>query len=291
MNPIPNPGDPGSEPYYGHEERRRRIHARYEAGGAALASTTVHLRHHRAVKSASTAYAEAVRPAMAAPKPAASSSSAAPSAANTTKSAPAAAPPPAAKGDAVAVLQTALADDLRGAAVLSAPAKFQPGQPADVTLSVPASFADTIKSEAQKQGLADAAASVSLGAVLTGEGFTAVPADLQSALLTSGQPTQFHWTVTAAPGAHGPLQASVTATLLGGGSTLLNLGSVEKTPEAGFKLSPRVIGAGLLILFAILLSAWLFPGRRSARAAIARRGRRPSRPLDMTPDPTEPREL
>ncbi len=197
--------------------------------------------------------------------------------------------PPAPSGDRtanLATLQTTLTDAVGKTAVLTAPARFTANQPADVSLTIPAGFADTLRGDAQKVGLGDAAASVNMTALLSGDGFSVTPDDTQSAPLTVGQPTEFHWTVTAMAGAKGPLHADVGADLLGGGSDKLALGSVQKAAGMGVKLTPRVIGASLLVLIAALVVAWLARGRGPTRPASARRASRRAarggRPLDMS---------
>jgi hypothetical protein len=56
----------------------------------------------------------------------------------------------------------------------------------------------------------------------------------------------------------------------------------------GIKLTPRVIGASLLVLIAALVVAWLARGRGPTRPASARRASRRAarggRPLDMSAD-------
>jgi uncharacterized iron-regulated membrane protein len=163
---------------------------------------------------------------------------------------------------------------------LSAPANFTANQPADVVLTIPAGFADTLKEEAQKDGLADAAASAKMTALLAGDGFTVSPKDTQSAPLTAGQPTEFRWTVIAQAGAKGPLHADVGVDLLGGGSDRLALGSVEKTAALGSKLVARIIGASILVLIAALLVAWLARGSGPSRPASGRPAPRNGRPID-----------
>jgi len=202
--------------------------------------------------------------------------------------------PPAASGDRtanLATLQTTLTDTVGKTAVLTAPARFTANQPADVSLTIPAGFADTLHGEAQKDGLGDAAASVNMTALLSGDGFSVTPDDTQSAPLTTGQPTEFHWTVTAMAGAKGPLHADVGADLLGGGSDKLALGSVQKAAGMGIKLTPRVIGASLLVLIAALVVAWLARGRGPTRSVAARRASRRAarggRPVDMGSGPVD----
>jgi hypothetical protein len=200
-----------------------------------------------------------------------------------------AAPAPATGADRstrLAALQSALTDAVSKGAALKAPDRFTANQPADVTLTVPAGFADTLRTEAQKNGLSDAAASVNLTAVLSGDGFSVTPDETQSQPLTVGQETTFRWTVTAQPGAKGPLHADVGADLLGGGSDTLALGSVQKAAGLGVKLTPRVVGAAILVLILALVVVWLARGRGGpSRPASARRASRNARggarPLDM----------
>jgi hypothetical protein len=238
------------------------------AAGAAAGVLAMDAKHAavQAKQAATTAYAAKIAPPKAVP----------------------AAPVPAPSGDRatnLASLQTTLTDAVGKTAVLTAPARFTANQPADVSLTLPAGFGDTVKSESQKDGLGDAAASVNMTALLSGDGFSVTPDDTQSAPLTIGQPTEFKWTVTAQPGAKGPLHADVGADLLGGGSDKLALGSVQKAAGMGIKLTPRVIGASLLVLIAALVVAWLARGRGPTRSATARRASRRAarggRPLDM----------
>ena len=192
----------------------------------------------------------------------------------------------------LAALQASLTDAVSKAGVLTTPARFTANQPADVSLTLPAAFAETMRKEADKQGLSDAAASVNMTSVLAGDGFSVTPDDTQSQPLTVGQPTEFHWTVTATPGAKGPLHADVGADLLGGGSDTLSLGTVQKNAGMQLKMTPRMLGAGILALIVILVLGWLARGRNTpSRSASARRaGRRArgaggyARPLDMSTD-------
>jgi hypothetical protein len=161
------------------------------------------------------------------------------------------APPPASRLDRstrLSALQSSLTDAISKGAALTAPQRFTANQPADVSLTIPAAFADTLRNEAQKNGLSDAAASVNMNVVLSGDGFSVTPDETQSLPLTVGQPTEFRWTVTAQPGAKGPLHADVGADLLGGGSDTLALGSVQKQAGFGVKPTPRMVGAAILVL-------------------------------------------
>ncbi len=197
------------------------------------------------------------------------------------------------RGAKLQALQTALRDAVTRRAELSAPDRPPAGQPSDVTLTLPADFAKTVRDEAAKAGLADAAATVNLTAQLTGEDYAITPGETQAQPLTVGQPTEFHWTATAQPNAKGPLRADVGADLLGAGSESLTLGAVTRSDGGGLRLSSRVWGAGLLLLIALIVVAWLSRGNRSparrdaARrsAARSRNGLSGDRPLDMTRTP------
>ena len=187
------------------------------------------------------------------------------------------------RGAKLQTLQTALAGAVGAKAVLNSPGKLVANRPADVSLSLPADFAETVRSEAGKVGLADAAASANVTALLSGDGYAITPDETQSQPLTVGQPTEFHWTVTAQPDAKGPLRADVGADLLGGGSETLSLGTVVKSGATGFQLTPRAIGAIILALIVILVLAWLGRGRSTPARPVQVRRREDytGRPLDI----------
>jgi hypothetical protein len=285
MAPIPNPGDPGSEGYYPGRGPGHRVHAHLFA--------------------APPAYAAAPPPPPPPPQP--------PAYADAEDSTPPPAPPLAKKDYAraqtpqgpvkpstppkgvkpappansldrptrLAALQSALTHAISKGALLTAQQRFTANKPAGVSLTVPATFADTLRNEAQKNGLSDAAASVNLNVGLSGDGFSVTPDETQSQPLTVGRPTEFRWTVTAQPGAKGPLHAEVGADLLGAGSDTLALGSVQKQAGFGVKSTPRMVGAAILVLILALVVMWLARGRGSSRPASARRAARDLRPLDM----------
>ena len=200
------------------------------------------------------------------------------------------------RGERLQRLQAALKDAVAAKATLSTPDSRLAGQPADVTLTLPAAFAQTVRAEAEKAGLGDAAASVNLTAQLAGDGYAITPGETQSQPLTVGQPTEFHWTATAQPNTKGPLRADVGADLLGGGSESLALGQVVTSSGGGLRLTSRAVGLGLLVLIVVVVLAWLSrsrgrtPAQRaSARASVAReRNGLNTRPLDMTGRPVEP---
>ena len=300
MAPIPNPGDPGSEGYYPSSSHDRRVHTHLYASAPPVYAAPRPAPAPRAA--AKSDYAKASPPPVVKPytppkdyKPAPPPAAAvAPPKTDQAKAAPPPKPtpatsavPPAPVGDRaahIAALTAALTDSVSKSAVLAAPERFTANQPADVTLTLAASLADTLRAEAQKDRLADAAASVNMTAILSGDGFSVTPDQTQSQPLTAGQPTEFRWTVTAQPGAKGPLHADVGADLLGSGSDTLALGSVQKQAGPGVKPTPRMIGAAILVLFLALVVVWLARGRTPSRSATARkaaRAARTDRPLDM----------
>jgi hypothetical protein len=183
---------------------------------------------------------------------------------NTTGNATAAAGTPAQR---YAALQTALATVIAREATLDAPAHFEPGQAADVTLNVPSDFAQTLRQEAARQDLSDQTASVNLTSTLAGDGYTVTPAEPQSQPLTLGAQTVFHWKVTAQPNAKGPLQASLNADILSDGQTLA-LGPVKLA--AANRWTGRVVGVGLLVLIALILLGWAAQRKRPATSGGAK---------------------
>jgi hypothetical protein len=185
-------------------------------------------------------------------------------------------------------LETALAEAVSKTAKLTAPSKLEPGMPAEVSLALPAEFADTVKAEAEKTGLGDAASSVNLTAVLSGEGYVVMPDETQSLPLVTGKPTQFRWSVTPGAAAKGPLKADLGADLLGGGSDTLNLGAVSSSNGLDLGNNPlRLVGYGIFAVIAAALIAWLLRGRNTppprstAQRRTARRAVRNDKPFDL----------
>lgn len=166
-------------------------------------------------------------------------------------------------------LQTALTTDIAHGAILNAPRQIQPGQTADVTLTIPGDFAQTLRTEAASQNLSDQATSANLEATLSGDGYAIVPNETQALPLTLGAPTVFHWKVTpqsTAQGAtQGPLHADLHANLLAA-NHVLNLGSI-KTHGGMFG---RVIGVGLLVVIALVLLGWVTRSRRPTPSSGAK---------------------
>ena len=197
---------------------------------------------------------------------------------------PAAPPSPA----SVAALQTAVAKLAAQAAVLTPPATVTVNQSGEATLTLPATFADSLKQEAAKAGLGDAAASANLTARLTGENYTVTPDETQSAPLMAGQPTVFHWTVIPTAAKPGPLTAKLGADLLSGGAATLDLGTIGKPgPAVGGNPELRWIGVGLLVLVGLVVLAML-TRRRDSGATLSsadrrafRKAVRNGRPVDL----------
>lgn len=285
MAPIPNPPEPERRARFHrhhrrtyrfapatrrmHPRRARRAHMRAAHGRTAMApvrrspprlrtATATHARHTGVAKPhASTSAATAAKP-----------------------DAGAAASP---RADRVAALQTALGGAATGTAVLAAP-HFAVNTPTDVTLTVPASFADTLRTEAGRQGLADDAASAALTSRLSGDGYVVIPDAAQRQVIVAGQPTVFHWTATQQPGARGPLQAQLGAQLLGGGQDQLDLGVIKAGPSGG--AGWKIVGGVLLALvIALVIALFTRSGRKQPAVVARRRDVGVQRPFDMGGDP------
>lgn len=201
---------------------------------------------------------------------------------------PATAPPltaPQDRATKLAGLQTVLTAELAKAAKFQAPERFTAGAPAEVTLEIPAEFSDVVMAEAEKSGLSDVAGSVNLTSVLSGDGFSVTPAEMAAQPLTPGQPTRFTWQVTAMRGAKGPLHADMGADLAGAGAESLDLGSLKVADGLG-GLSPRILGAGLLVLIAALVVGWLAKGRKAPPAKRPEASRPPPPAPEPKPAPT-----
>ncbi len=290
--PVPNPVEP--EP---HHRRHARLWAYGEAQpvaphhhvGAPHSDGRWHVVGpavaHNAPAHVAVAAAPSAAPAVAPPHHAVASPAAAPHKA-ATPVAPVAPPtagntitnitdnatgaPSGADADRYNSLQSALSNLIGIDAVLATPDHFQPGQAVDVTLTLPANFAQQAHDEASKAGLADAAGSVNINAHLTGTGFTIVPDQAQAQPLLLGQPTVFHWKVTPTAAAVGAVKADLTADLLTVGHSL-PLGSVQSQATINnFHLSGRLIGVGLLILVLVIVAGWLV-SRGSKGPAFRRR--------------------
>ena len=164
------------------------------------------------------------------------------------------------EADRYEALGKSLKDAFANGAQIQAPAHMEANQAADVTLTLPADFAQTVQSEAAKQGLASAMATVNLIGALSGDGYTIVPSDPQTLPLKQGQATVFHWKVTPTGAGRSPLTASLKAAAAGDNHTL-DLGS--KSTGSG-SATGRVVGIGLLALIALVLLGWAAQRRRPA---------------------------
>lgn len=112
-------------------------------------------------------------------------------------------------------LQTAVASEAtKGATLATAPSLAQ-GQAGQVTLSLPATLGDLIRTEAAKLGLAKAASKTSAYADLRGQGYEITPNGRQTAVVNAGQPTTFAWQVKPTDVAKGPLKTEFGVALDG----------------------------------------------------------------------------
>lgn len=171
--------------------------------------------------------------------------------------------PTAEAASKLSALSAALGPVIASRAVLKGVEGLKTGAPGDVSLSVPPDFGDGLRNEAKRSGMAESATSAAVTAKLTGDGYAVSPSEAQSQPLMSGKATDFRWTVTKMEAARGPLQAEIGADLLGGGKQHLDFGAITGKAPAGFRLSPRALGVGLLLLVVILAGALMSGGRRS----------------------------
>ncbi len=307
MAPIPNPPETPRRTYRAAPAHRasrpygytRRVHRVYAAGATySYAATPARVRPIRHAAAPAMRHAAASPYTAAATHPAltsvtgAATASARHAAAATAhrhggKATPAAASA-APRADRLASLQTTLGGAMASSAKLDTP-HFVAGTPADVSLTVPASFAETLRTEAGRQGLADDAASVALIARLAGDGYVVIPDTVQRQMLAAGQPSVFHWTVTQQQGARGPLQAGIGAQLMGGGGQdQLDLGVVKVAQASG--MGWKVVGAILLLVVLAAIVALIARAGGGSNAPERRRRypneMRPApRPFDMSDAP------
>lgn len=167
-------------------------------------------------------------------------------------------------------LQTALAAALLRGAVFKAPDRFPVGKAVEVSLVVPASFFDALKTSAETDGLADAATTAALSARLVGRAFTVNRVGAQSLPLAAGRDSTFRWTVTALSDAAGPLKANVSVALLGEGARTLDLGTVTAPAPQSGSSGLHVLGGALLLAIAALAAAWISQAWRRGRPAPTR---------------------
>lgn len=191
--------------------------------------------------------------------------------------APATAPPHpvAAQGEPQPeAFQAAAATALNHGSQLKLPARFETGQAAQVTLTLPASFAAALSKAAINGGLTTAGGPIDVTAALTGQGYRIEPMEPQSLPLQAGQPLVFHWTVTPSAGARTALRARVCAAAPAGSEPIC-IGPVLAS-KAGFRINSQLLGAALLVVIVGLVIAWLSRDRRAppSRSPEARRAAR-----------------
>ncbi|MDR7118748.1 hypothetical protein J2X41_004676 [Caulobacter sp. BE254] len=149
--------------------------------------------------------------------------------------APATAPTPAASAapakpqTKLQALQAAVAPEAtRGATLATAPSLAQ-GQAGQVTLSLPATLGEAIKTEAAKLGLTKAAGKTSAYADLQGQGYEITPSGRQTAEVKAGQPATFAWQVKPTDAAKGPLKTEFGVALNGAKpAQAFTLGSISR---------------------------------------------------------------
>jgi len=183
-------------------------------------------------------------------------------------------------------LQAAVAPDATKGAVLASGESLAKGQEGQVTLSLPATLGDMIKTQAAKLGLGKAARKTSAYADLQGEGYEITPNGRQTAVLKSGEPATFAWQVKPTPDAKGalktefgvalngakpaqsfslgaiakqvgPIQEGVADKAKGFNLALPDLGRFETIDVPGLGKTPgkSVLGAALVLLALLILVA------------------------------------
>lgn len=179
-------------------------------------------------------------------------------------------------------LQAAVAPQATSGAVLAAGESLSKGQPGQVTLSLPATLGDLIKSEAAKLGFGKAAKKTSAYAELSGEGYEVTPNGRQTAAVKPGEPTTFAWDVKPGPDAKGQLKSQFGVEMSGAkdsqgfalgeiskrvaaapeqvkkGVAALDLGALNGAvtlPGVGPVAIKTLLGAGLVLLAMIILVA------------------------------------
>ena len=126
-------------------------------------------------------------------------------------------------------LQAAVAPTATKDAVLSAGDSLATGQPGQVTLSLPATLGDMVKTQAAKLGLGKAAKKTSAYATLNGEGYEITPNGRQTAVVKPGEATTFAWQVKPGADAKGQLQTQFGLELNGAKpAQTFSLGEIAK---------------------------------------------------------------
>jgi predicted small lipoprotein YifL len=205
-------------------------------------------------------------------------------------------------------LQAALAPEATRGAVLAAGVSLGQGQEGQVTLSLPATLGDRIRSEAAKLGLGKAASKTSAYADLRGDGYEVTPNGRQTAVVGPGQQATFAWQVKPTPAAKGqlktefgveldgtrpaqgftlgsitrqvaPIPAGIKAKAEGVKLAMPDLGRFETIDVPGLgKMPGKSVLGGALMLLALLILVLI---ARNASAAGGRTDRRRQRPPPM----------
>jgi hypothetical protein len=200
-------------------------------------------------------------------------------------------------------LQTAVASDATKGAVLASAESLAKGQEGQVTLSLPPTLADGIKTQAGKLGLAKAARRISAHAELHGEGYEITPNGRQTTAVKAGQPATFAWTVKPTAQAKGSLKTEFGVALNGAkpvrgfalgaitkqvvpapetlGQTghglklaLPDLGRLQTIDVPGLgKIPGRSVLGGALLLLALLIMVVIARGASAAQARAERHRR------------------
>lgn len=227
MRPIPNPK------HHAAPARPHRVHATVQTQGSVAPSKPV--AKPVAVAAVKPVTPKAVSPAPAPVKAVQPAQPAAPLAkppvvAATPPKAPAAPAKPPTK---LEQLQAAVASTATNGAVLATGESLGKGQPGQVTLSLPATLGDMIKTEAAKLGLGKAAKKTSAYAELEGKGYEITPNGRQTAVVKPGEPTTFAWQVKPGPDAQGQLKSEFGVEMTGAKEPQgFSLGEISKRVAA-----------------------------------------------------------
>ncbi|WP_304441224.1 hypothetical protein [Caulobacter sp. UNC279MFTsu5.1] len=210
----------------------------------------------------------------------------------------AAKPVPAKPTTKLQTLQAAVAPEATRGATLATAESLAQGKEGQVTLSLPATLGELIKTEAAKLGLTKAARKTSAYADLQGQGYEITPNGRQTAVVKAGEPATFAWQVKPTAEAKGPLKTEFGVALNGTKPAQgFTLGSIakqvapiqeavkEKTqgfmpslgryetidlPGVG-KVPGKSLLGGALVLLALLILVAISRNASAARARTERR--------------------
>jgi hypothetical protein len=183
------------------------------------------------------------------------------------------------RGPRADAFQAAALKALHRGGQLQMPAKAEPGQPGQATLTLPAEFGAALRKALTASGLADAGVPMNVTATLSAPGYRIEPPGAQSYSLQAGQPLEFHWTVRpdgSAKSSTGKSAARAEVCVEApAGSEPICVGQVSAS-RPGLKLNSQLLGVLLLVVIVALVAAWLARSRRAApsRSVAARRAAR-----------------